>query len=72
LCIVALRSHLSAALPPVALLILQLMAGAVAYVAALHLMAPALARDARTLMWSLLRPGRDSGVPASGANVASG
>jgi teichuronic acid exporter len=72
LCIVALRSQLSAALPPVALLILQLVAGAIAYVAALHLIAPALARDARTLMWSLLHPGRDGGAPASGANVASG
>ena len=49
-----------------------LVVGAIAYVAALHLIAPALARDARSLMWSLLRPGRDSSAPPSRTNVASG
>jgi teichuronic acid exporter len=69
--IVALRSQLSASLPALTLLLLQLLAGAVAYVAALHVIAPALARDARALMWSLLRPGRDAGLPPSQAKVAS-
>jgi O-antigen/teichoic acid export membrane protein len=71
LCIVALRAQLSASLPLVALLLLQLLAGALAYVAAMHLIAPALAHDARTLMWSLLRPGHDADGPASRAEVAS-
>ena len=72
LCIAALRAQLSEMLPAVALLALQLVVGAIAYVAALHLIAPALARDARSLMWSLLRPGRDSSAPPSRTNVASG
>jgi hypothetical protein len=55
----------------VALLLLQLIAGTIAYVGGLHLIAPALARDVRTLMWRLLRPGRDARAPPSGANIAS-
>lgn len=71
LCIVTIRLQLSTTLPPVALLVVQLAAGATIYVLALHLIAPALARDPRTLMWSLFRPGRDIN-PGGRANIASG
>jgi hypothetical protein len=71
-CIIAIRWQLSEAWPSVALLALQLAAGAITYVAAMHLIAPALTRDARTLIWNLMRPGRDANSPPSGANVASG
>jgi teichuronic acid exporter len=71
LAIVTLRWQLSAALPAAALLVLQLLAGALVYLLALHVIAPALAHDARTLLWSLLRPGHDAGAAAGRANVAS-
>jgi teichuronic acid exporter len=72
LSIVALRSQLVTAIPVVALLTLELAVGAFVYVAVSHLIAPALARDARTLLWSLMRPGHDASAPSSRANAASG
>jgi teichuronic acid exporter len=71
ICVSALRSHLSAAVPTVVLLMVQIAAGAVAYVVALHVIAPALVRDAQAFTRSLLRPGQDDGSAAR-ANVASG
>jgi PST family polysaccharide transporter len=70
-CIAALRSQLSETVPALVLLMLQIAAGAITYVVALHLIAPALVRDAEAFMRSLLRPGPDDGA-AGRANVASG
>ena len=49
----------------------QVAVGAVAYIVALHVIAPALVRDAEAFTRSLLRPGQDDGAAAR-TNVASG
>jgi len=61
LCIWALRRQLSGTLPMGALLVLELVAGSIIYIVAFHVLAPALARDARKLTMDLLRPGRSAG-----------
>jgi teichuronic acid exporter len=55
LCIWAIRSHYGADLPTLWLLIAEILAGAISYVLVLHLVARALALDARSLIWDLLR-----------------
>jgi O-antigen/teichoic acid export membrane protein len=68
-----LRWQLSDAVPPVALLLLELTTGTVVYLAALRLAAPKLAREATTLAMDLMRPSRPRTPAASGsANAASG
>ena len=71
LSIVALRAQLSGSLSAIALLLLQLAVGATVYLVALHALAPALARDARGLLWSLLRPGRDAVATPARPEAAS-
>jgi O-antigen/teichoic acid export membrane protein len=57
----ALRWQLSGAISAGALLVLELVAGSITYIVAFHVLAPALARDARALAMDLLRPGRIAG-----------
>jgi len=54
LCIWALRSQYGADLSALWLLIAEILAGAISYVLVLHLVARALALDARSLIWDLL------------------
>jgi teichuronic acid exporter len=58
LCISGLRWQLEAFIPAPMLLVLELVVGAISYLIAFHILAPALAQDARALTMDLLRPGR--------------
>jgi O-antigen/teichoic acid export membrane protein len=57
-CIWTVRWQFSGALSVGVLLVVELLAGATSYIAALHVFAPTIARDARTLTLDLLRPNR--------------
>jgi len=60
----ALRTLLSAHLPPVVLLCVEIVAAAVAFLATAHVLGPTILSDARALLRELLRPDRtaDSGI----------
>ena len=57
-CIAALRWQLAGDIHIGLLFVVQLLGGAVSYAAALHLLAPSLARDVRTLTFDLFHPKR--------------
>jgi hypothetical protein len=60
----ALRALLSAQLPAVALLCIEIIVATVAFVGTVHLLGPAMLSDARALLRDLLRPERtaDTGI----------
>jgi len=58
LCIWLVRWQLDSVVHGGVLLVLELAGGAISYVVAFHVLAPALARDARALAIDLVRPGR--------------